>query len=144
MNVHFEDTLTWWLRSYVRAVAKALGLRGECSCVQTQRPMSVYLALDGRLPRFPDRDVALLWDEERGWSAAVESSRGSDLTVVDHLGHEVLSSPELIAQWVQRLRSDDFRPHARPVRSRNASDLDLFACLAAYDVDDLTSSSPNL
>ncbi|MGV9301451.1 DUF6292 family protein, partial [Amycolatopsis sp. NPDC003676] len=30
-----------------------------------------YVALDGHLPAYPGRDVALLWDEIHGWAAAV-------------------------------------------------------------------------
>lgn len=144
MNVHFEDTLTWGLRCYVRAASEALGLRGECSSVQGQRPMSVYLALDGRLPRFPDRDVALLWDEEHGWSAAVETAGGNDLTAVDHLGQEVLPPPGVIVGWVHRLRRDECPRRARPMRLRRASEDDLVGRLAIYAVDDLTSSSRTL
>ena len=41
--------------------------------------MGAYVALDGRLPDFPDHDVALLWNELTGWSAAVEDRRGERL-----------------------------------------------------------------
>lgn len=144
MNVHFEDTLTWGLRTYLRLITDALGLHGECSYVQPQQPMGVYLALDGRLPGFPDHDVALLWDEEFGWSAAVESPSGNDLRVVDCLGQEVLPPPVVIARWVHRLRRDEGLHRARPVWLRRASDDDLLARLAAYAVDDLTSASRTL
>lgn len=139
MNVHFEDTLTWGLRTYLRLITEALGLRGECSYVQSQHPMGVYLALDGRLPGFPDHDVALLWDEESGWSAAVESAGGNELTVVDHLGQQVLPAPGAVTRWVHQLRRDESRHRGRPVWLRSASDDDLLARLAAYAVDDLTS-----
>ena len=66
MELDFDDAVTWGLRGYVRRVTAELGLTGECSYVQSEQPATAYLALDGRLPGFPDRDVALLWDEEHG------------------------------------------------------------------------------
>lgn len=39
--------------------------------MQAEPPANAYVALDERLPGFPDHDVALLWDERSGWSAAI-------------------------------------------------------------------------
>ncbi|WP_260418219.1 DUF6292 family protein [Actinophytocola algeriensis] len=78
------------LRRYVRLVAQSLGLHGECSYIQADESACAYIALDARLSRFPDRDVALLWDEEPGWSAALETHSGEDLLAVAYLEHEVL------------------------------------------------------
>jgi uncharacterized protein DUF6292 len=103
MELDFDDSLARGLHRYVRTVSRALGLRGDCSCVQAEEPISAYIPLDGRFSRFPDRDVALLWEESRGWSAAVESGGGDDLHVVACLGQELLPPPETVASWTRRL-----------------------------------------
>ncbi len=107
MELDFDDALMWGLRGYVRQVTRELGLTGECSYVHAERPAVAYLALDGRLPGFPDRDVALLWDEERGWSAAVETHSGEDVIVQAHFGPDVLPSPKAVARWVRGLFRGD-------------------------------------
>lgn len=67
-----------------------------------------------------------------------------DLKVVDYLRREVLTPPEVIAQWSYRLRRDERRHHGQPFRLRSASDDDLLSHLASYAVDDLTPSSRTL
>ncbi|WP_158850344.1 DUF6292 family protein [Saccharothrix deserti] len=114
MELDFDDAMTWGLRGYVRLVTEELGLSGECGYVQADRPATAYLALDGRLPGFPDRDVALLWDEERGWSAAVETHSGEDLIVQARFGAEVLPSPRAVARWVKGLFRGERRAMSRP------------------------------
>jgi hypothetical protein len=108
MEIYFEDTVGRGLRHYVRLVSEALGLRGDCSYVQTDELACAYIALDGRLRQYPDEDVALLWDEGRGWSAAVETHSGKDPLVVAHLDRDVLPAPSDVAAWTRNL----FRPHA--------------------------------
>ena len=103
MELDFDDSGLRALRAYVSRVATALGQHGDCACVLTDRPISVYLAVDGHLPRHPDRDVALLWDEDTGWSAAVETGSGEDLIVVADMGPEVWPEPRLVAAWAERL-----------------------------------------
>lgn len=107
MELDFDDTLVRGLRGYVRLVTEQLGLTGECSYVHTERPASAYLALDGRLPGFPDRDVALLWDERDGWSAAVETHSGEDLIVQARFDADALPSPRAVAAWVRALFRDE-------------------------------------
>ncbi|MFD0201936.1 MULTISPECIES: DUF6292 family protein [Saccharothrix] len=130
MELDFDDALTWGLRGYVREVTGALGLSGECSYVQADRPVSAYLALDGRLPGFPDRDVALLWDEEHGWSAAVETHSGEDVIVQAHFGPDVLPAPEAVARWVRGLMRGD--RSARPLPESPRDRRDLVGRLAPY------------
>ncbi|WP_367128495.1 DUF6292 family protein [Saccharothrix sp. HUAS TT1] len=103
MELDFDDALMWGLRGYVRRVTEELELSGESSYVQAERPAGAYLALEGRLPGFPDRDVALLWDEERGWSAAVETHSGEDVLVQAHFGADVVPTPKAVARWVRAL-----------------------------------------
>ncbi|MFD0204946.1 MULTISPECIES: DUF6292 family protein [Saccharothrix] len=92
------------LLAYVSDVTRALGLSGECSCVQADTPrLGAYLALDGHLPGFPDRDVALLWEEGRGWSVAVESDSAEPPFVLARLRGPARPEPVAVARWVDRL-----------------------------------------
>ena len=93
------------LRSYLDEVACALGVGLESCTIDLDPPVSAYVALDQRLPSFPDRDLALLWDEVRGWSAAVETHSGEDLIVVSYLDSEVAAPPaDVVARFVHELR----------------------------------------
>jgi hypothetical protein len=118
LDLDFDDTTLRGLRNYVRRVTRALGLRGECSYVhaddQSDDGASAYVALDGRLPRYPDRDVALLWDDRDGWAAAIETHSGEDLRLVAHLCDEVFPPPEVVADAVRDLfgHSGDETPPA--------------------------------
>lgn len=88
---------------YALRVTRELGLSGESSCVDRDKPLRVYIAVDGSLPGHPDRLVALLWTERGGWAMAVEEPGGADLTVVAHLGGPVEPPPRTVARWVRRL-----------------------------------------
>ena len=105
MQLDFDDTVLLGLHGYVRSVCRALGLRGECSYVQGDAPVSAYVALDERLRRFPDHDVALVWDEHHGWSAAIETHSGDELPVVAALGRDLLPAPETVAAWALAVRT---------------------------------------
>jgi hypothetical protein len=117
MQLDFDDTVLLGLHGYVRSVCRALGLRGECSYVQGDAPVSAYIALDERLRRFPDHDVALVWDEHHGWSAAIETHSGDELPVVATLGRDLLPAPETVAAWARNLFvvADTTSPGERPV-----------------------------
>jgi hypothetical protein len=103
MELDFDDSALRSLRAYIRLVGTSMGLSCDCVCVLTERPVSVYVAVDGHLPRHPDRDVALLWDENTGWSLAVETASGEDLIVVADMGPEIRPAPALVAAWASRL-----------------------------------------
>jgi len=95
---------------YALRVTRELGLSGESSCVDRDDPLRVYIAVEGRLPGHPDRDVALLWTECHGWAMAVEEPGAVDLTVVAHLGGEVDPPPRAVARWARRLLAERTRP----------------------------------
>jgi hypothetical protein len=92
------------LRGYLGAVADELGVGLESCTVDLDAPLSAYLALDWRLPELPDRDLALLWDERHGWSAAIETHSGEDLIVVTYLGGDtVVPAPQVVAGFGREL-----------------------------------------
>lgn len=128
LELDFDDSVTRGLHRYVQLVTRAVGLRGDCSYVQVDEVAHAYVALDGSLPPFPDHDVALLWDEAHGWSAAVEQRSDREPRVVARLPGDVLPPPEAVAVWVRRLfrqhhtvESTEPNPRAGDVRQRLAA-----------------------
>ncbi|MEV6628895.1 DUF6292 family protein, partial [Amycolatopsis sp. NPDC051114] len=104
---HPALTALW---TYLADVTTALGIGPESCTVDHDTPVSAYVALDEHLPGYPGRDVALLWDEVRGWAAAVETHSGEDLIVVRYLGGPTITpAPGKIARFVTALREDDHR-----------------------------------
>ncbi|MEA5365244.1 DUF6292 family protein [Amycolatopsis sp., V23-08] len=67
------------LREYLAGVTHALGIGLESCTVDHDSLVSVYVALEERLPGHPGCDTALLWNEEHGWAAAIETGSGKDL-----------------------------------------------------------------
>lgn len=134
VDLEFEPRAVRGLREYVRLVAAALGLRGQSWTVQCEPPANVYLALDDRLPLYRDRDVALIWDEEHGWSLELESNHSGDLQVLAYLGDDVLPAPEAVARAVRRSFVEMPSRGDLPVYRRSGDDDDLHARLIAYAV----------
>ncbi|WP_326958826.1 DUF6292 family protein [Amycolatopsis sp. NBC_01286] len=104
---HPALTALW---GYLADVTTALGIGPESCLVDHDTPVSAYVALDEQLPGYPGRDVALLWDETRGWAAAIETHSGQDLVVVRYLGGPTITpAPEHVARFVTALQEDDHR-----------------------------------
>jgi hypothetical protein len=129
------------LRGYLRAVADELGVGLESATIDHATPVSAYLAIDTRLPRYPDRDVALLWDEKHGWAIAIETHSSEDLIVLAYLGGPTIApAPRKIARFVDALHGGDrtFCGAAPPaIRSAGSLD-DLATQLLAYLPDPST------
>jgi hypothetical protein len=105
LDVEVAARLHRALRGYLGTVAHHLGVGLESCTVDLDLPTSAYLALDRPLPEFPDRDLALVWDEVHGWAAAIETHSGEDLIVVSYLdAPTVTPSPRLLARFVHDLR----------------------------------------
>ncbi|MFD5830308.1 DUF6292 family protein [Lentzea sp. NPDC060358] len=101
-DIDFDDSVDRRVRQYVREVVTGLGLRGDSSFVEADPRPAAYVALDGRLPDFPDHYVALVWDELTGWSVAVEDRIG-ELVEVERLGGDVRPAPLVVVDWVTGL-----------------------------------------
>lgn len=114
MELDFDDSVVRGLHHYVRLVTRALGLNGACSYVQSDDDtLSAYIALDDRFSGFPDHDVALLWEETLGWSAALETHSGEELLAVAYHGQDVLPPPDVVAAWVRGLFQRGLEPGRR-------------------------------
>lgn len=143
MDMDFDDGVLRALHGYVGQVSEALGLRGESWYVQADDVACAYIALERRLDRFPNRDLALLWDDNRGWSAAIETHSGEDLLVVDRFGREVLPRPAAVAAWVEGLfdRTGGGRaPDEEPPFPDDGADLTVR--LAAYAIPVAVDTRP--
>lgn len=96
-------------------------MTADVRCVDS---VSAYLALDQHLPAFPGWDLALLWDEERGWSAAIETHSGEDLIVVSYPDCDTVVPPsDLVVRFVDGLlRGHDRtgRPDAPAIRAADS------------------------
>jgi hypothetical protein len=92
------------LTGYLAAVSSAVGVGVESCTVDLDAPTSGYVALDLRLPRYPDRDLALLWDEHHGWSLAMETHSGEDLLVLAYLGGDLVPAPSRVRRFVAGIR----------------------------------------
>jgi hypothetical protein len=112
------------LRRYLRLVAEELGIDGAGQFVQFDAPVGAYLPLDIRLSRFPSQDVALVWDEERGWALGIETDAGTPIALLSYLGGDVLPAPRTVAQFVHDVVDDRFPGRPDPVIMRSVGDQD--------------------
>lgn len=102
------------LRRYVASVAAGLAIaRDACWVETTRQPMNAYLALRQRIPRHPDRDVALVWDQEHGWAVALETTprewpSWQDLIPLTYLGGDPLPPPSVVVGFVTALLADHY------------------------------------
>lgn len=108
------------LRNYLRQVCRAFGIGPQAGCVDVDNRASAYIALDGRLPGYPEHDLALVWDEENGWAAALETRAGDDMIILCYLGWDVLPPPATMVGFVARLRAGDYPGQPDPPRLRRA------------------------
>jgi hypothetical protein len=121
------------LRRYAALVSDALGQTGDAYWVHAESPATVYVPLDERVPAFPDRDLALLWDERHGWCGAIETASGEDLIVLSYLGVDILPPPRLVARFTADLVAGNGPGQAAPPAFRAAGvDDDLGERLAEY------------
>lgn len=121
----------WGMRRYVRLVAEALDLDPGACTWDLNRPVGAYLPLNARLPDRPDHDLALTWNEEDGWSAALEFT--TRLEPVASLPGDRLPEPSAVAAFVAQLLAPGAatRPasRTRPGRRPNTTVLER---LSAY------------
>jgi len=107
-DIDIEHKFERDLWAYLGRVARALGVGQESCSVDLDVPVSAYIALDWRVDRYPDRDLALLWHEVHGWAAAVEASCGEDMLVLAYLGGpEVLPDPRAVVRLIAELRAEE-------------------------------------
>ncbi|SEQ17978.1 DUF6292 family protein [Lentzea albida] len=106
IEIDFDDSAVREVRHYLTQVVTGLGLRGDSSCADMEPMVTAYVALDGRLPDFPDHYVALVWNELTGWAVAVEDRLG-ELVEVARLEGDPRPSPDAVVSWVSGLLHEE-------------------------------------
>lgn len=129
-----ELGLPWrGLRRYVAMVADAIGAEPGAWCCDRVVPVGAYIALEQQVPRYPGRDIAVVWDEENGWAAAIETGCGEDVIVLGYLGGDLVPPPGVVAEFVSELLADGYPGQPDPPAVRTADDPDaLDELLAEY------------
>ncbi|MET9230282.1 DUF6292 family protein [Lentzea sp. NPDC003310] len=100
-DIDFDDSAVRLIRRYVREVVAGLGLRGDSSFVEMEPRPGAYVALDGRMPGYPDHYLALQWTEQRGWTVAVEDRLGQLVEVARMDDADPRPAPADVVQWVR-------------------------------------------
>lgn len=133
MELSSRDAAARGLHRYASLIADTLQLSEQDYDVQLGPPTSLYFALNKRLGGFPARDLALIWDERNGWSAAIEVLDMPDVIPVSYLGHDILPAPRVVAAFVGSLLGGARAGQPNPPEFRTPdTDDDLAERLAAY------------
>jgi hypothetical protein len=132
MDLDGEGMAARGLRRYVWLVAEAVGVGTEAAVVQLHDPLGAYLALDSRHAAYPDRDLALLWDERHGWALGLETDSDADVRVLGYLAVELLPPPRVVGTYVERICRGGETGPARPPSFGELPAVDLTDRLAAY------------
>ena len=94
---------------YVGAVAEAVGVGVESVTVDQDGPVSAYIAVDARSAVCPQEPLALLWQENAGWSVATES--GACLNRVARLlGEGTHPDPSLVRGFLRSVAEGSVPP----------------------------------
>lgn len=119
------------LAGYVGAVAAAIGVPSEATGFEISDTVTAYLGLALRSPRWPGRDLMLVWGERVGWFVAVETAPAEPSVVIGYLGGaDLVPAPLAVANFVSgvlRSGSAASRPNFAPL-DRDV----LFARLSRY------------
>lgn len=100
------DSAQRGLRRYVEAVAAGLGVEAASTWSDVDDlTAAAYIALDGELPGFPGREVALVWDGRTGWALGAETHSGEDLMISAWYGTEPLPQPAAVVRFVEMVRN---------------------------------------
>jgi hypothetical protein len=143
-GVDHDHGLRCGLTGYLAAVSSAVGVGVESCTVDLDAPTSAYVALDLRLPRHPDRDLALSWDEHHGWSLAMETHSGEDLLVLAYLGGDLVPVPARVRHFVAGIRSSGGPASAPEPPDLRGDRADLRARLLRYRRDMWAAGVPLL
>lgn len=106
MRVQQEGLFAVGLRTYVRAVARALQVEPEAAWCEVAEMSTAYVAVGERSLDYPDRDVMLLWDERIGWLVALEARPDEEPVVLAHINAGVVPGPAEVAAAVASALTD--------------------------------------
>lgn len=110
------------LVGYVRAVAEAVDVSVEGTSCEVADTVTAYVALSRRSPRYPGRDLMLLWNYRQGWTLSVETRPAEPPLVVARLGGDVVPEPALVGRFVAEVVSASHKGAWTTPPSRAAAD----------------------
>ncbi|WP_020500783.1 DUF6292 family protein [Sciscionella marina] len=102
--MHDESDFEWLdcaLRSYVHRVAAGFGLGPDATCCEIAERANAYIALADPVPHRPDREAALIWDQQHGWAFGIETNSGEDLLVLAYHTEALLPEPDAVVTFVK-------------------------------------------
>ncbi|MFD5247707.1 DUF6292 family protein [Amycolatopsis sp. NPDC058340] len=141
-GIELDHDLRCGLAGYLVAVTAAVGVAKESWAMDLDHPASAYIALDQRLPRQPERDTALQWDERHGWAFAMETQSGEDLLVLAYFEGELVPSPDTVGRSVTAIQTTG-GASATPVPPEPRADRDhVRARLPRYRRDIWAATAP--
>ncbi|WP_134046142.1 DUF6292 family protein [Amycolatopsis arida] len=121
------------LAGYVHAVAAELGVGPAGTGVEVADVNTGYVALPQRCPRYPNRDLMLVWGDRDGWVVAVETDPAEEPVIVAYFADDVLPEPAEVARFVRGLGAGEPVGLVVPPRWRERSATgDLAARLERY------------
>lgn len=132
MNIEEHAASARGLQRYIEQVGATVGVGPALAVRMLDVPATAYLPLTGRLPVFPEMDLALVWDERVGWAAAVEAVSRFALIEVSYLGGDVLPTPAVVARFVTALLAGDHPGRPDRVLLREVADDNLDRRLGRY------------
>jgi hypothetical protein len=104
------------LRRYVDAVTTAIGVERTAAWHEYGPPSSAYVALSEQLPDQPDRFLMLQWNDETGWSLAIEPEGAEPPVVLAAWPEDVYLAPTALAAAVSTVLTT---PMTIPLRVRH-------------------------
>jgi hypothetical protein len=126
------QALSRGLAGYLAAVATAVAVPVEGTSYEVSDTATAYLALVGRLPDRPGRDLMLVWSEHAGWTVSVETQPTEPPVVLARLGGDPLPAPRSVARFVADAlagRAGDSFPPLRHSRSVLAARLSTYVAV---------------
>jgi hypothetical protein len=120
------------LRAYVQCVAAGLGLGAAATYCEMAEQPSAYIALDDRVPGWPDQDAALVWDLDHGWAVSVEIRAGDDLLIVAYPGAPLVPPPRAVIAFAAATLANPPATPGTPTPARRCSVDQVAEQLLAY------------
>ncbi|PXY26205.1 hypothetical protein BAY59_20300 [Prauserella coralliicola] len=122
------------LAGYLGAVARALGVSAGDASFEVSDTATAHLALARKSARGPDRDLMLLWSEQRGWSVSI-AARPADPAVLARLGGDLVPAPHMVASFVRAVLAGHGAPTVRTIVPMPRDRHELAARMRAHVAD---------
>jgi len=105
------------LTRYVHRVAEGLGVGPESTWCELADQPNAYVALEHHRGR---TDMALVWDEQHGWAAVVETYSGEDMLVLAYFGPDPLPVPADVVAFTELVLAGEPAGQKDPPRCAKA------------------------